>query len=310
MNRYMNKAAAVLAILAVSLCAGCNGNAAQTTTTAALSLIADDDTSEDEILLDDSEEFDVEYGDWDVEEFGEVIEDVSGIDVESGETETDEDEQRTDKSAELIAKLQTNGQVIYSDEFCQIRYFGETKDDDGNLTFVLGYSKFHGALVRINKASFVWGSAVDGSLLWFSPMNSFDDGYWYHSGAHGSEFYDDPAKAWWKDNEYIYLRSPSNDLIFEKTGNGYDYAKYAELSEAAGEYTKYDDSVYDSVSTAGLHIGELVIQESIHMTGSETEPPYFEEPTEENTHKCSTMPSSTVIRVRFDPEKAELWAHT
>jgi hypothetical protein len=66
----MNKATAVLALLAVSLCAGCNGNAAQTTTTAALSLIADDDTSEDEILLDDSEEFDVEYGDWDVEEFG------------------------------------------------------------------------------------------------------------------------------------------------------------------------------------------------------------------------------------------------
>ena len=73
MNRYMNKAAAVLALLAVSLCAGCNGNAAQTTTTAALSLIADDDTSEDEILLDDSEEFDVEYGDWDVEEFGELL---------------------------------------------------------------------------------------------------------------------------------------------------------------------------------------------------------------------------------------------
>ncbi len=302
MNRYMNKAAAVLALLAVFLCAGCNGNAAQTTTTAALSLIADDDTSEDEILLDDSEEFDVEYGDWDVEEFGEVIEDVSGIDMESGETETDEDEQRPDKSAELIAKLQTNGQVIYSDEFCQIRYFGETKDDDGNLIYVLGYKKFHGGLIRFNKADFKLGSAVDYMYpLWFSPMNELTDGYLCMSGAHGAEFYENPADAWWKDNGFIYLCCPKAPGNEEKIWSSYSYTD--------GEFVKYDDSVYDSISTIELYFGELVIQEGV-SGDADGNAPHFDEPTDKNTHRCAVDLSSPVIRVRFDPGKVDFWAHT
>ena len=302
MNRYMNKAAAVLALLAVFLCAGCNGNSAQTTTTAALSLIADDDTSEDEILLDDSEEFDVEYGDWDVEEFGEVIEDVSGIDVESGETETDEDEQRTDKSAELIAKLQTNGQVIYSDEFCQIRYFGETKDDDGNLIYVLGYKKFHGGLIRFNKADFKLGSAVDFMYpLWFSPMNELTDGYLCMSGAHGAEFYENPADAWWKDNEFIYLCCPKAHGNEEEIWSSYSYRDC--------EFMKYDDSVYDSISTIELYFGELVIQEGV-SGDADGNAPHFDEPTDKNTHRCAVDLSSPVIRVRFDPGKVDFWAHT
>ena len=302
MNRYMNKAAAVLALLAVFLCAGCNGNAAQTTTTAALSLIADDDTSEDEILLDDSEEFDVEYGDWDVEEFGEVIEDVSGIDMESGETETDEDEQRTDKSAELITELQTSGQVIYSDEFCQIRYFGETKDDDGNLIYVLGYKKFHGGLIRFNKADFKLGSAVDYMYpLWFSPMNELTDGYLCMSGAHGAEFYENPADAWWKDNGFIYLCCPKAHENEEEIWSSYSYRDC--------EFMKYDDSVYDSISTIELYFGELVIQEGV-SGDADGNAPHFDEPTDKNTHRCAVDLSSPVIRVRFDPGKVDFWAHT
>ena len=278
-----------------------------------------DDMEEAELIMDEDDITDDEYGeygDWYADE-GEEVEDAISDDPDyTEEDEEDEEGAVPDMSAEFTAVLQTNGQLIYSDEYCQIRYFGETKDDEGNLTFVLGYSKFHGALVRINKASFVWGSAVDGSELWFSPMNSFDDGYWCHSGDHGDEFYDDPGDRWWNDNGFIYLRSPSSETAYElyflenDEYVGYDSASYASYSKAAGEYTGYDDSVYDSVSCVNLHIGELEIQESVHMTGSETEPPYFEGSSDENTHKCEDSYSVSVIRVRFDPDKADVWAHT
>ena len=310
MNRPVNKAAAALAFLAVSLCAGCNGNVAQTktTTTAALSLIADDDTSEDDVLLDDSEDYDVEYGEWEVDEIGEVIEDVSGVDVESGETErdeteNDEDEKRPDKSAELIGVLQTNGQVIYSDEFCQIRYFGETKDDNGDLIYVLGYKKFHGGLIRFNKADFKLGSAVDFIYpLWFAPMNELTDGYLCMSGAHGNDYYyDKPEEKWWTDNEYIYLCCPKAPGNEEKIWSSYSYTD--------GEFVKYDDSVYDGISTLTLYFGELVIQEGV-SGDADGNAPRFDEATDENTHRCAIDLSSPVIRVRFDPEKVDLWAHT
>lgn len=309
MNRYMNKAAAVLALLAVFLCAGCNGNAEQTTTTAALSLIADDDTSEDEILLDDSEEFDVEYGelgDFEVEEFGEVIEDVSGIDMESGETETDEDEQRPDTGAELITELQTSGQLIHADDYCQIRYFGEMKADNGEAVIVLGYSKFHGGLVRILNNGFRCGDIVDGGALWFSPMNTFTDGYWCHSGAHGWEFYDDPSEQWWTDNEFICLRCPSGGTEVDTE----EKAGYAEYAAVQGKFMMYDDSVYDGVSKLGLYLTDLRIQEAVEGNFETKEPPYFAEPSNENVHVCTSEYYTQVIRVRFDPDKADLWAHT
>lgn len=294
----MKKRTAAVTIAAVLLCAGCNGTAnAETTTPVSETQINREETS---VSAETSSEQTDETDEWDEMQFDE--EDLEIVD--------------TDTADELITALQTNGQIIYSDEYCQIRYFGETKDDDGNLTFVLGYSKFHGALVRINKASFVWGSAVDGKMLWFSPMNSFNDGYWYHSGDHGDEFYEDPEDRWWKDNGFIYLRCPSSEteekLYFRDNDEyvGYDHAAYASYSEVEGDYTKYDDSVYDNVSCLHLHIGELVIQESIHMTGTETDPPYFEEPSDDNTHKCEDSYYASVIRVRFDPDKADHWAHT
>jgi hypothetical protein len=309
MNDNMNKAAALIALLAVSLYAGC-GNTAQTTT-AQLSLAADDDISDDEVLLDDGEgEIEIDYGEvgeWGVEE-DESIEDASGVDLEGEYEEAGEvsvtvpDNSKSGTADELIAKLQTNGQVIYSDEFCQIRYFGETKDDDGNLIYVLGYKKFHGGLIRFNKADFKLGSAVDFMYpLWFSPMNELTDGYLCMSGAHGAEFYENPADAWWKDNGFIYLCCPKAPGNEEEIWSSYSYRDC--------EFMKYDDSVYDSISTIGLYFGELVIQEGV-SGDADGNAPHFDEPTDKNTHRCAVDLSSPVIRVRFDPGKVDFWAHT
>ena|GEM_PF-2973511 len=244
----------------------------------------------------------------------EAPEDIPDADEDDDEiTAEAEDETEYTETAEnngadaYIAALQMYGQVIYMDDCCAIRYFGETRADNGELIIVLGYSKFHGGLVRILENGFHTGSRVDGSSLWFSDMNGFTDGYWCHSGVHGWEFYDDPADVWWKDNDYIFLRCPTWNTQ-QDIGSDRSLEEYAEITE--GEYIQYDDSVYDGVSVLSLYVYGLKIQESIHMTGTETEPPYFEEPTSENTHTCLSDDSATVIRVRFDPEKDAIWVHT
>lgn len=206
-----------------------------------------------------------------------------------------------------IAALQMNGQVIYMDDYCAIRYFGETRADNGELVIVLGYSKFHGGLVRILENGFHTGSRVDGNSLWLSDMNAFTDGYWCHSGVHGWEFYDDPADTWWEDNDYIFLRCPTWNTQ-QDIGSGRSFEEYAEITE--GEYIQYDDSVYDGASELSLYVYGLKIQECAPVNGTEGEPPHFEAPTSENTHTCLSDNSTSVIRVRFDPEKDGIWGHT
>ena len=333
MRTGVKKAAAALAFFAVLLCAGCGGTTAQTAAPEPTNRLADDDTSEDEILLDDGEEdllIDGEFGDWLVEE-GEYIEDASSddpFDTDDEDEDDDEDDDDDDDdddngddeddvgevsvtvtgdagsglADELIGKLQENGQVIFSDDYCQIRYFGETKDDDGNLIYVLGYKKFHGGLIRFNKADFKLGSAVDYMYpLWFSPMNELTDGYLCMSGAHGAEFYENPADAWWKDNGFIYLCCPKAYGNEEEIWSSYSYRDC--------EFMKYDDSVYDSISTIELYFGELVIQEGV-SGDADGNAPHFDEPTDKNTHRCAVDLSSPGIRVRFDPGKVDVWAHT
>lgn len=236
-----------------------------------------------------------------------IDEDDDSETVEFDDMETEEAPSADTGAEAFIDALQRNGQVIYMDDYCAVRYFGETEADNGELIIVLGYSKFHGGLLRILENGFHTGSRVDGSSLWFSDMNGFTDGCWCHSGVHGWEFYDDPADVWWKDNDYIFLRCPTWNTQ-QDIGSGKPYAEYAEVTD--GEYIQYDDSIYDGVSVLSLYVYDLKIQESIHMTGSETDPPYFEEPTDENTHTCLSDSSTEVIRVRFDPEKDNIWGHT
>lgn len=314
----MKKAVAVLA--AALLLAGCDNGTA--------SGIADEkeeilDQDIDDILEDeDTDDSDIYYDD-DIEDvlsddvpeemvlddipddFDEADLDDMGIEiVMSGDGEYNVDA-ADDSSAEsaLISRLQTNGQTIYSDEYCQIRYFGDTKDDDGNLVYVLGYKKFHGGLVRFTHMGIWQGSATDGSQLRLSSMNKLTDGYLCHSGAHGEEYYyDDPDGIWWQDNEYIYL---SRTSAWEQDYPG-NYGKY--FGEKV-EYDKYDDSVYDGVSTLELYIHDITIEEA-SGGNQEGDPPRFDEPSGENTHVCRIDLSVPVIRVRFDPEQADFWAHT
>ena len=266
-------------MLSVLLCAGCGGTEQKTESTSPVS-----------VTTTNTEEFSVS-GETSVEQTDEP-------DERDGDIETVE----TDAAGELITALQTNGQIVYSDEYCQIRYFGETKDDDGNLIYVLGYKKFHGGLIRFNKADFKLGSAVDYMYpLWFSPMNELTDGYLCMSGAHGAEFYENPADAWWKDNGFIYLCCPKAYGNEEEIWSSYSYRDC--------EFMKYDDSVYDSISTIELYFGELVIQEGV-SGDADGNAPHFDEPTDKNTHRCAVDLSSPVIRVRFDPGKVDFWAHT
>ena len=266
-------------MLSVLLCAGCGGTEQKTESTPPVSVTT---TNTEEISV---------SGETSVEQTDEP-------DERDGDIETVE----TDAAGELITALQTNGQIVYSDEYCQIRYFGETKDDDGNLIYVLGYKKFHGGLIRFNKADFKLGSAVDYMYpLWFSPMNELTDGYLCMSGAHGAEFYENPADAWWKDNGFIYLCCPKAYGNEEEIWSSYSYRDC--------EFMKYDDSVYDSISTIELYFGELVIQEGV-SGDADGNAPHFDEPTDKNTHRCAVDLSSPVIRVRFDPGKVDFWAHT
>ena len=266
-------------MLSVLLCAGCGGTEQKTESTSPVSVTT---TNAEEISV---------SGETSVEQTDEP-------DEREGDIETVE----TDAAGELITALQTNGQIVYSDEYCQIRYFGETKDDDGNLIYVLGYKKFHGGLIRFNKADFKLGSAVDYMYpLWFSPMNELTDGYLCMSGAHGAEFYENPADAWWKDNGFIYLCCPKAYGNEEEIWSSYSYRDC--------EFMKYDDSVYDSISTIELYFGELVIQEGV-SGDADGNAPHFDEPTDKNTHRCAVDLSSPVIRVRFDPGKVDFWAHT
>ena len=275
----MKKRAKAVIISAVLLCAGCGWTEQKTESTPPVSVTT---TNTEEISV---------SGETSVEQTDEP-------DERDGDIETVE----TDAAGELITALQTNGQIVYSDEYCQIRYFGETKDDDGNLIYVLGYKKFHGGLIRFNKADFKLGSAVDYMYpLWFSPMNELTDGYLCMSGAHGAEFYENPADAWWKDNGFIYLCCPKAYGNEEEIWSSYSYRDC--------EFMKYDDSVYDSISTIELYFGELVIQEGV-SGDADGNAPHFDEPTDKNTHRCAVDLSSPVIRVRFDPGKVDFWAHT
>lgn len=285
-----------LPLAAALILAGCNTAPAQTDT---VFLEDDADDEWDEVLLDDDSLEEIDLGDLFVDDDDDSVESTADAD----DVEEENGTESSDISAELISKLQTNGQVIYSDEFCQIRYFGETKDDDGDLIYVLGYKKFHGGLIRFNKADFKLGSAVDFIYpLWFSPMNKLTDGYLCMSGAHGNDYYyDKTEEKWWKDNEYIYLCCPKAPGNEEEIWSSYSYKD--------GEFIKYDDSVYDGISTAELYFGELVIQEGV-PGDAEGNAPRFDEPTGENTHRCEIDLSAPVIRVRFDPEKVDVWAHT
>ncbi len=233
-----------------------------------------------------------------------IDEDDDSESAEFDDTEMEEASPADTGAEAFISALQRNGQVVYADDHCAVRYFGETEADNGELIIVLGYSKFHGGLVRILENGFHTGSRVDGCPLWFSDMNGFTDGYWCHSGVHGWEFYDDPADVWWKDNDYIFLRCPTwntaQDIGYDKP-----YAEYTEITE--GECIQYDDSVYDGVSELSLYVGDLKIQEAVQNT---TEPPYFGEPADDNTHTCLNDSSATVIRVRFDPGNDGIWGHT
>ena len=309
MNKSVNKVATVLSILAVTLCAGCNGNNAQTTTTtAALSLIADDDTSEDEVLLDDDEEYDLEYGDWEVEEIGEVIENVSGVDMESGETvaENDDDTAVPDKSAQLTAKLRNKGQLIYGDKNFQIYYYGDTTDDNGSLVSVFGYRCFHGGLVRITGLGMHLGTVVnaDGVTMYISPRNTLTDGYICISSDHGDDaYYDKPEEKWWTDNEYIYMRYLKDFAVS-------DPEKYAENIEKKDgfctpeEFTEmfgsYGENIGGYENVIPICLDELSVQQA-RLTDDQKW--VFDEPSDENTCKVSINYSVNVIRVPFDTDK-------
>ncbi len=88
------------------------------------------------------------------------------------------------------------------------------------------------------------------------------------------------------------------------------YAPYAEYAAVQGKFMMYDDSVYDGVSKLGLYLTDLRIQEAVEGNFETKEPPYFAEPSNENVHVCTSEYDTQVIRVRFDPDKADLWAHT
>jgi len=270
-------------MLSVLLCAGCRGTEQKTEPTSPVSVTT---TNTEEISV---------PGETSVEQTDEP-------DERDGDIETVE----TDAAGELITELQTSGQLIHADDYCQIRYFGEMKADNGEAVIVLGYSKFHGGLVRILNNGFCCGDIVDGGALWFSPMNTFTDGYWCHSGTHGWEFYDDPSEQWWTDNEFIYLRCPSGGTEVDTE----EKAGYAEYAAVQGKFMMYDDSVYDGVSKLGLYLTDLRIQEAVEGNFETKEPPYFAEPSNENVHVCTSEYDTQVIRVRFDPDKADLWAHT
>ncbi len=313
------KGAAALFVMALCLLTGCADNSAGKASNGSGIGIADEDEYGEDLVFEDDEEVlipndDVGEIEFDyLDDVGEAEFDYLGGDGGGFEFEASEDGLVYDFSGsevtttldgeQFVSELQENGQVIYSDEFCQIRYFGETNDDDGNLIYVLGYKKFHGGLIRFNKALFILGSVVDGRGLRFSAMNAFTDGYWCHSGAHGSEYYDNAADMWWKDNEFIYLCCPKNSAL--AGGGDSDYRLYA---DERPKLEKYDDSVYDSFSTSNLSIYGLEIQSA--TDGTETEPPRFDEASDSNTHKCEVDLSVPVIRVRFDHAKVDFWAHT
>ena len=229
--------------------------------------------------------------------------------AETAEEETADEPGEEDHygNDDTISLLQRNGQLVYGDEFCQIRYFGDMRADNGELIIVLGYSKFHGGLVRLNTGGFYVGDIVDWQPLWLSDMNSFTDGYWYHSGAHGWEFYDGSSdQPWWTDNEFIYLRYPHTSTLQENDDDMF-YSEYANITE--GEFVQYDDSDYDGTCSRGLWVYDLQIQEANDANYETREASYFEEPTEENTHTCTSDYDADVIVVPFDPDKVELWAH-